>query len=309
MKKFIFSLMLVLIMTLLPITAISETIDVLIKGVDDGVKTSKQQDYKEAVMNAKLEAIERAGVEIASVTKVVNFQIKFDMVESKAQAVLLPGFQIMDLGYQADGTYLVVLSGKIQVGETKKEKGKYWGKVRSKPIRIFENKSKWIWNSYSPSTIKNDYKDNGDGTVTDWATGLMWQKQASPNAIGCSNRAVRYIEELNGFRFAGYSDWRLPTLEELATIVELRAMSKGEDPEEKAVVYYIDQIFSPAQHSYWSSDLTENTFIVSTNTQKHCGGWGSRALRRYHVGIHKGFWLSSDYSIAYVWVKAVRSVE
>ena len=39
----------------------AETIDVYIKGVDDGVKTNKQKDYKEAVMNAKLQAIEQAG--------------------------------------------------------------------------------------------------------------------------------------------------------------------------------------------------------------------------------------------------------
>jgi ankyrin repeat protein len=134
MKKFIFSLMLVLIITLAPRAAVSETIDVLIKGIDDGVKTSKQQDYKEAVMNAKLEAIERAGVEISSITRVVNFQTKFDMVESKAKAVLLPGFQVMDLGYQTDGTYLIVLSGKIQVGE--KEKKKPTRKILGSPEQL-----------------------------------------------------------------------------------------------------------------------------------------------------------------------------
>jgi hypothetical protein len=117
MQKSAIFMILALLVALLPIKANSEEIDVLIKGRDDGVKTSKQQDYKEAVMNAKLEAIERAGVEISSITRVVNFQTKFDMVESKAKAVLLPGFQVMDLGYQTDGTYLVVLSGKIQVGE------------------------------------------------------------------------------------------------------------------------------------------------------------------------------------------------
>ncbi len=55
-------------------------------------------------MNAKLQAIERAGVEIASVTKVENFTLQYDMVESRAKAVLLPGFQIIDMGYQRDGT-------------------------------------------------------------------------------------------------------------------------------------------------------------------------------------------------------------
>ena len=33
--------------------ALATTVDVLIKGVDNGIKTNKQQDYKEAVMNAK----------------------------------------------------------------------------------------------------------------------------------------------------------------------------------------------------------------------------------------------------------------
>ncbi len=102
------------ILITIPLSSFSETIDVMIKGVDDGVKSSKQQDYKEALINAKLEAIERAGVQIQAITQVVNFQTKFDMIESKAKAVLLPGFQVMDIGYQSDGTYLVILSGKIQ---------------------------------------------------------------------------------------------------------------------------------------------------------------------------------------------------
>jgi len=107
----------VLFVIAIPGISLSDTIDVLIKGVDDGVKTNKQQDYKEAVMNAKLQAIERAGVEIESITKVVNFQMRFKAVESKATAVLLPGFQIMDVGYLTDGTYQIVLSGRIKTGK------------------------------------------------------------------------------------------------------------------------------------------------------------------------------------------------
>ena len=115
MKKIIISnLLFLLIFTVL---FSQETIDVLIKGIDDGIKNSKQQDYLEAVMNAKLQAIERSGVEIKSFTQVVNFKLKYDMIESKAVALLLPGFQIMDLGYQSDGTYQVVLSGKVKSGK------------------------------------------------------------------------------------------------------------------------------------------------------------------------------------------------
>ena len=103
-----------LLVVLTPTLAIPATIDVSIKGVDDGVKTTRQQDHKEAVMNAKLQAIERAGVEIQSITQVVNFQTKFDIVESKAKAVLLPGFQVVDIGYLQDGTYQIVLIGKVK---------------------------------------------------------------------------------------------------------------------------------------------------------------------------------------------------
>lgn len=69
------------------------------------------------------------------------------------------------------------------------------------------------------------YTDNGDGTVTDSSTGLMW-KQCSEGQSGsqCSQSEVkrytwRQAMNLKGSRFAGYSDWRLPTLEELRSLV------------------------------------------------------------------------------------------
>ena len=114
MRRFFLSMIGTLLVVLTPTLAIPATIDVSIKGVDDGVKTTRQQDHKEAVMNAKLQAIERAGVEIQSITQVVNFQTKFDIVESKAKAVLLPGFQVVDIGYLQDGTYQIVLIGKVK---------------------------------------------------------------------------------------------------------------------------------------------------------------------------------------------------
>lgn len=96
-------------------TALGEILDVTIKGFDDGRKTSRQQDYKEAVLDAKRQAIEQAGVKVTSRSTVVNARLQEDFIESQAEAVLLPGFQIMDIGYMQDGTYQVVLSGRVQV--------------------------------------------------------------------------------------------------------------------------------------------------------------------------------------------------
>ncbi|MEW6672004.1 MAG: family 16 glycoside hydrolase [Thermodesulfobacteriota bacterium] len=89
-------------------------VDVLIEGYDDGVKSTLRNDREEALIDAKRQAIERAGVRMTSTTQMQDFVVKKDWVESKAKAVLLPGFQIIDKGYQADGSYLVILAGRIR---------------------------------------------------------------------------------------------------------------------------------------------------------------------------------------------------
>ena len=58
--------------------------------------------------------------------------------------------------------------------------------------------------------------DNGDGTVTDKKMGLMWQ-QKDDNEKRFWDEAIEYIKSLN---LAGYRDWRLPTCDELMSIVD-----------------------------------------------------------------------------------------
>jgi len=106
-------IVLCLALPLAPALAAAESIQVQIKGFDDGVRTSQQDDYKQAVLFAKREAIERAGVRVKSMTTVQEFVLQSDYIESTADAVLLPGYSILDIGYQSDGTYLVVLTGEV----------------------------------------------------------------------------------------------------------------------------------------------------------------------------------------------------
>jgi len=62
----------------------------------------------------------------------------------------------------------------------------------------------------------NDFVDNGDGTVTDRATGMMWQKTDS--LVGMSwEEALAYAE---GLEAGGYRDWRLPNAKELHSILD-----------------------------------------------------------------------------------------
>ncbi|NQV31641.1 MAG: DUF1566 domain-containing protein, partial [Phycisphaeraceae bacterium] len=72
---------------------------------------------------------------------------------------------------------------------------------------------------------KNDFQDNGNGTVTDRATGLTWMKHDSGALKAGRARdgklnwqeALAWAEALD---YAGHSDWRLPNVKELQSIVD-----------------------------------------------------------------------------------------
>ena len=77
----------------------------------------------------------------------------------------------------------------------------------------------------NPKYGQNDFDDNGDGTVTDRATGLTWMKRdsghlgAGPKGDGAMTweQALAWAE---GLEHAGHSDWRLPNAKELQSIVD-----------------------------------------------------------------------------------------
>lgn len=69
------------------------------------------------------------------------------------------------------------------------------------------------------------YSKNNDGTVTDEVTGLMWQQSFDHNGDGKINvndkLTYNQIIEMvsNGVSFAGYNDWRLPTIKEMYSLI------------------------------------------------------------------------------------------
>lgn len=62
----------------------------------------------------------------------------------------------------------------------------------------------------------NNFTDNGDGTITDESTGLMWIQDDNGEGVDWEN-ALAYAENSD---FAGYDDWRLPNVKELQGIVD-----------------------------------------------------------------------------------------
>ena len=71
----------------------------------------------------------------------------------------------------------------------------------------------------NPSYGKNDFHENGDGTITDRATGLMWAKTDSGRGLNWQE-ALAWVQEQNARKYLGYDDWRLPNIKELQSIVD-----------------------------------------------------------------------------------------
>jgi hypothetical protein len=65
----------------------------------------------------------------------------------------------------------------------------------------------------------NNLVDNGDGTITDHATGLMWAQHDAGTNLNWQD-ALAWVEQKNDEGYLGYGDWRLPNAKELQSIVD-----------------------------------------------------------------------------------------
>ena len=103
------------------------------------------------------------------------------------------------------------------------------------------------WGFYGHSTISHNYEKrsiNGDGVVIDHATGLMWHQNGSEE--GMSVGRAKWWAGHSSKGYAGYHDWRLPTLEEAVSLLQFDKNDRG---------LYIDPVFSDKQSYIWTGDI------------------------------------------------------
>ena len=67
--------------------------------------------------------------------------------------------------------------------------------------------------------MKRSNHDNGDCTVTDRATGLVWSQSDSGVGMDWAS-ALAWVAAKNSSNYLGHSDWRLPNAKELQSIVD-----------------------------------------------------------------------------------------
>jgi hypothetical protein len=139
------------------------------------------------------------------------------------------------------------------------------------------------------------YADNGNGTVTDNNTGLMWQKctvgytdvnactgggavkynwyQATGTVDINSNPVSQFknvCADLNTSNFGGHADWRLPTKKELVTLVDYGRSN---------TLPTIDPIFTSTSLSYyWSSNAKTGTSSKAWYVDFIHGSWNHQTM-------------------------------
>ncbi|MCB1174307.1 MAG: DUF1566 domain-containing protein, partial [Leptospiraceae bacterium] len=110
------------------------------------------------------------------------------------------------------------------------------------------------------------YTDNGNGTVTDHQTGLMWQK--SFQRLSWEDAMNAAASDTTG----GYTDWRVPTIKELYSLMNFDGVTGTADPSSSsapadAVAYLDTSVFDfeyPSDARYIDAQYISATSYTST---------------------------------------------
>ena len=104
----------------------------------------------------------------------------------------------------------------------------------------------------------NDFADNGDGTIADHASGLMWMQDDNGEGVLWENA----LSNAESFAFAGHSDWRLPDAKELQSIVDYTRSPSTSNSAAIDPIFNCTEIVNEAMQkdyaAYWSSTTHAN---------------------------------------------------
>ena len=96
-----------------------------------------------------------------------------------------------------------------------------------------------------PAMASDRFVDHGDGTVTDTKTGLMWAAKDNGNLINWQT-ASSYC---HSYSSGGHTDWRMPTLAELASLYEPEVKNKHG--------YHVNKLIEISAASCWASETRD----------------------------------------------------
>jgi hypothetical protein len=113
---------------------------------------------------------------------------------------------------------------------------------------------------------RDRFSDNGDGTVTDRCTGLMWQRATGGRQFSLS-QALRYCADLE---LAGHTDWRVPNVRELESLLDYARFDVAIDPafESLPAWYWSSTTFAMEPSKAWIIEFVNGRKTESESKSK-----------------------------------------
>lgn len=117
------------------------------------------------------------------------------------------------------------------------------------------------------------YVDNGDGTITDQVTGLMWQQTSDTNQDGVIDASdkMSYEDALamaEDCTYAGYSDWRVPTIKELYSLILFSGVDPSgyEEEDTSGLIPFIDTNYFEFAYGDTSANerIIDSQYVTTT---------------------------------------------
>jgi hypothetical protein len=132
---------------------------------------------------------------------------------------------------------------------------------------------------------KNHFVSNGDGTITDSASGLMWSKSDSGSGMNWKE-ALAWVQTKNAANYLGHHDWRLPDAKELQSILDY---TRSPDTTSSAA---IDPLFSCTQIMNEAGQTDYGFYWTSTThaSSRGSGGAGAYVAFGRSMGYMNGRW-------------------
>lgn len=147
--------------------------------------------------------------------------------------------------------------------------------------------------------VVRSFTDNGDGTVTDNVTGLMWEKHSDDGTIHDKDNLYTWssafaskVAALNSASFANHDDWRVPNIFELESLRNMGAAN-------------------PATYSAFNSSCSNGCAITTCSCTRSYNDWSSSTDHAYpsyawYVSFSDGF-TGADLKTREFGVRAVRA--
>ena len=146
------------------------------------------------------------------------------------------------------------------------------GRIKGYPVRMPQSGAATTFFARyvrgNPDYGVNNFVDSGDGTITDFATGLIWSKADSAQGMDWE-AALAWVQQQNQQNYLGHDDWRLPNAKELQSIVDYSRSpattdSAAIDPLFDTTVI-LDEASRPSYPFYW----TNTTHLDGPNAGDH----------------------------------------